>query len=349
MDFLKRPLLPAPDKLVLTDISALLALLVEGTPNETVTNLLAAPANRDLAMKTWTAWKPFLSHHPLFPIAEAQVKKDILKILATAYASPVAREAAAEYLRAYAESALTSAAFIDHTDYTVEAELPLVRPHPIAMSLQTAVLSLTMPFSLTRVRTPSEGTPSKPSTSGPILTGACDGVPYDPRGLAGRYPQPDLPTYARLPLHQPGKPTSRHHPTMLERYITAPRAQAPLCNTPPHPIGADTLTSTNSRKPRLPFANPHAHTQTRRNSSPPHIQQYQTDPGTIPGPAQTPLYAYCKQVQHLLGGGTPHSTPEEERPHARKYRTITCTPQSVNPPNAGSTAAPGPAPRPSPP
>ncbi len=55
MDFLKRPLLPAPDKLVLTDISALLALLVECTPNETVTNLLAAPVNRDLAMKTWTA------------------------------------------------------------------------------------------------------------------------------------------------------------------------------------------------------------------------------------------------------------------------------------------------------
>ena len=41
MDFLKRPLLPAPDKLMLTDISALLALLVEGVPNETVTNLLA--------------------------------------------------------------------------------------------------------------------------------------------------------------------------------------------------------------------------------------------------------------------------------------------------------------------
>jgi hypothetical protein len=33
VDFLKRPLLPAPDKLVLTDISALLALLVEGAPN----------------------------------------------------------------------------------------------------------------------------------------------------------------------------------------------------------------------------------------------------------------------------------------------------------------------------
>ena len=54
-DFLKRPLLPAPDKLVLTDISALLALLVEGAPNETVTNLLAAPAKRDLATKIWNA------------------------------------------------------------------------------------------------------------------------------------------------------------------------------------------------------------------------------------------------------------------------------------------------------
>ncbi len=64
--FLKRPLLPALDRLVLTDISALLALLVEGKPNETVTSLLAAPAKRDLAMKTWNAWKPFLSHHPNF-------------------------------------------------------------------------------------------------------------------------------------------------------------------------------------------------------------------------------------------------------------------------------------------
>ena len=120
---------------MLTDISALLALLVEGAPNETVTNLLAAPAKRDLAMKTWAAWKPFLSHHPLFPFPEAQVKKEILKILATPYASQVAREEAAEYLRASAESALTSAAFIEHTDYTVAEELPLVRPHPIAMSL----------------------------------------------------------------------------------------------------------------------------------------------------------------------------------------------------------------------
>jgi hypothetical protein len=66
--FLRRPLLPAPDRLVLIDISALLALLVEGTPNETVTGLLAAPAKRDLAMKTWNAWKPFLSHHPKFPL-----------------------------------------------------------------------------------------------------------------------------------------------------------------------------------------------------------------------------------------------------------------------------------------
>ena len=81
-----------------------------------------------------------------------------------------------------------------------------------------------------------------------------------------------------------------------------------------------------------------------RNSSPPHIQQDKTDPGPIPSPAQAPLYTYHTHEPHLLGGGTPHSTPEEEHPHARKYRTITPTPQSVNPPNAGSTAAPGPAP-----
>jgi hypothetical protein len=68
------------------------------------------------------------------------------------------------------------------------------------------------------------------------------------------------------------------------------------------------------------------------------------DPGKIPGPAQSSLYAYHSPEQHLLGGGAPHSTPEEERPHARKYRTITRpTPQRASPPHAGSTAAPGPA------
>ncbi len=244
-------------------------LLVEGTPNETITNLLAAPAKRDVAMKTWNAWKPFLSHHPKFPISEAQVKKDIFKILATAYASSVAREEAAEYLRAYAESAFTSAAFIDHTADPVEDEM--VRPHPTAKSLQIAVPPLTRPFSLTGVRTPVDGTPSRLPTSGPILKGACDGVPYDPRTLAGRHPQPDPPTSARMPLQQPGNPTSRHHLATLLIYITAPRAQAPLCNKPPHPIGADTLTSTNPMRTQRTFANPHAHTQTLRNSSPPHI------------------------------------------------------------------------------
>ncbi len=75
------------------------------------------------------------------------MKKDIFKILATAYASSVAREEAAEYLRAYAESALTSAAFIDHTADPVEDEL--VRPYPTAKSLQIAAPRLTRPFSLT--------------------------------------------------------------------------------------------------------------------------------------------------------------------------------------------------------
>ena len=135
MDFLRRPALPAPDKLVLSDISALLALLVEGAANDTVTNLLAAPANRGQAMTIWNAWAPSLSHHPLFPIPEAQVKKEIFKILATPYASQVAREGAAEYLRAYAESALTSAAFIYHTDYTVAEDLTLVRPPPPSSGL----------------------------------------------------------------------------------------------------------------------------------------------------------------------------------------------------------------------
>ena len=69
---------------MLADISALLALLIDGEPNAMVTKLLATAAKRDATMTIWNAWKPFLSHHPKFPIAETQVKKDILKILASA-------------------------------------------------------------------------------------------------------------------------------------------------------------------------------------------------------------------------------------------------------------------------
>jgi hypothetical protein len=119
---------------VLTDVSALLTLLVEGGPNATVTNLLAAPTKRDAALNIWNGWKPYLSHHPKFPIAEPQVKKEILKIQATAYASPLARDDAAEYLRKYAESALTSAAFTEIAVFPEADDMPLVRPPPPARS-----------------------------------------------------------------------------------------------------------------------------------------------------------------------------------------------------------------------
>ncbi len=120
----------------------------------------------------------------------------------------MAREEAAEYLRAYAESALTSAAFIKHTDYTVEEALPLVRPHPIAMSLQTAIPPLTRPFSPIGVRTPLEETLSRPHTSSPIRTGTAT---VSPMALARG--QADALNLTRPPMQ--GSPsTSRASPPL---------------------------------------------------------------------------------------------------------------------------------------
>ena len=222
MAFLRHPQLPAPDMLVLTDVASLLALLVEGPHSETVTDLLAAPAKRDQAMKIWAAWHPFLSHHPRYPTGAAQAKKEIFKILATAYTSPLARDDAAEYLRAYAESALTAEAFETHMDLTAMGKTPMVRTPPPAVSPQTPEPPLTKPLPSTGMRPSDGGTPQGPTTPSPYHKPARGSGPRITRAPAVGHTHTDPPTSARLPLTQPDITEASCTPTSLSSSVTAP-------------------------------------------------------------------------------------------------------------------------------
>jgi hypothetical protein len=222
--FLQHPKLPAPHTLELTDVASLLALLVEGLYSETVTNLLAAPAKRDQTMKIWAAWHPFLSHHPKFPIGAALAKKEIFKILATAYTSPLARDDAAEYIRAYAESALSAEAFETHTDLTALGKTPMVRTPPPAVYPQTPEPPLIKPVPSTGVRPSDGGTSQGPTTPSPYPKYARGSGPRITRTPAVGHTHTDPPTSARLPLTQPDITEASCTPTSLSSSVTAPRA-----------------------------------------------------------------------------------------------------------------------------
>jgi hypothetical protein len=57
---------------------------------------------------------------PSHPKGEAEVREEILNILHTTYTFPPAALEAAKSLRDYAEAALATAAFTEHTSITLE-------------------------------------------------------------------------------------------------------------------------------------------------------------------------------------------------------------------------------------
>jgi hypothetical protein len=113
-------MLPKTEQLELNHVSALLALLVEGTWGDTIPQLLSAPMPRKQAATIWNTRRSYLSHPPSHPTGEAEVKEEMIRLLASAYTFPPTVALVARSIRDYALTALTSAAFTEHTSITLE-------------------------------------------------------------------------------------------------------------------------------------------------------------------------------------------------------------------------------------
>jgi hypothetical protein len=109
-----------PAQLDLEHISALLALLIEGEWGAAVVRLLAKQWPKKKAAAIWNAWRPYLSHPPSHPTGEDEVTTEMLRILNTAYMFPPAALEVANGIRDYAAAALTTAAFTENTNITLE-------------------------------------------------------------------------------------------------------------------------------------------------------------------------------------------------------------------------------------
>jgi len=62
--FLAHPMLPEPEELELSHISALLALLVDEEWSATVIRLIAKQVSKKKATAIWNSWTPYLAHPP---------------------------------------------------------------------------------------------------------------------------------------------------------------------------------------------------------------------------------------------------------------------------------------------
>jgi len=96
---------------------------MDGDWGAAVIRLIFKPMSMRRATKVWQAWEPYSAHPPSSPMGPIQVQEATIKVLIAHYKwGPTALEAVKD-IKDCAEASLTTAAFAENTNITLEESL----------------------------------------------------------------------------------------------------------------------------------------------------------------------------------------------------------------------------------
>jgi len=158
----------------------------------------------------------------------------MLKLLNTAYAFPPTALEAAKSLRDYAEAALTTAAFIEHTSITLKddpVQVPIAHNPLLDLPEPSARPSPMRHFYAPRIKLRLSGTLRRRLSPGPLTSGSPASGPPGLCDMAHDIPTPPMLIAKTLAI--PGDHRRAHSDsrTTIKRIVsTAPSAYASRCN-----------------------------------------------------------------------------------------------------------------------
>ena len=129
MAFMENPILLDPTLLRLDNISALLALLLEGPYLSSTIDMLHKSYTHEESLQIWTSWEPHIQSPSPHSLAEETLDRDRVEaMLCMDYIIPASAAGDAQALHEFAAAAIRAEMFMAHTAVTLQEEEITVQP-----------------------------------------------------------------------------------------------------------------------------------------------------------------------------------------------------------------------------